>query len=655
MGRTQRAPASRHPRRQSDTILRLFPLLAFLAASSLLYGNTLLNGFVHDDKPIVAENRLIRDAGNLSRILGSGYWTTREASVPELYRPLTILSFAINRLVLGAGPAGFHLVNILLHGIVCWLVFRLALDLGAGRWLAWAAGLLFAAHPVHVEAVAPIVGRSELMAGGFALAALIFHRRGRARSEGVLQFIWAALLLLAACLSKESAIAVGALALLTDLFLPAARRTWTQRLFPYFLYAGVVTIYLAARVGVLGAVAASIIHPLDNPLVAMDRMTAWRTAIAAAGHCALLLIWPARLSADYAGLRVPPVSSWLDPSLLAGYLVVIAIPLLAVSAWRRGRLAAYGILFHFLAWLPISNLFFFIGTLMAERLLYLPSAGFCLAAAALLAAARGRLRNLATGLLAVLLLLGSARTMARNRVWHDDGSFAFATATDAPTSAKAQFNLGVFLEEHGDPRSAAAAYGRAAQLAPAWADAQFNRAGALAKSGEAAEAVAAYRRALELQPGDPRFVLNLGYALYQARRHGEAVQLYRDYLASHGDTAGVLNSLGANLMALGKMADAIAAYRKAVTLAPEEAGYRLNLARALEEAGQRESAVAEYRAVLQHDAHQPAALRGLGMLAYADGDKAAALDWLNQARAASPRGLDPEAESAWRQLSGHSP
>jgi len=651
MGRTQRAPAGGKPRRESAGFSRLLPLAAFLLVSLLLYGTTLANGFVHDDKPIVADNQLLRDPGNLSRIFGSGYWTTHESSVPELYRPLTILSLALNRLVLGERPIGFHLVNILLHGLVAWLLFRLALELGASRALAWTAGLLFAVHPVHVEAVAPAVGRSELLAAGFVLAALIAHRRGRVAAPGNLAFVLASLFFLAASLSKESAMAFPALAILTDAFLPAAPRAWSERLFPYLLYLVAAAIFLAARVGVLGAVAASVIHPLDNPLVAMQRLTAWRTALAAAGPSAFLLIWPAKLSADYAGLRVPPVASWLDPALLLGAAVGIGLPLLALAFWRRGRLVPYGVLFHFLAWLPVSNLFFFIGTLMAERLLYLPSAGVCLAGAALLEAGRARWRIPCVGGLALLLLLGSVRTLQRNRVWHDDGTFAFATAQDAPTSAKAQFNLGVFLEEHSDPKAAAAAYTRAAQLAPSWADAQFNRAGALLKTGDASEAIAAYRRALDLQPGEARIVLNLGYALYRAQRHAEAVRLYEDFLKDHGESAAVQNSLGANLLALGRIPEAVASYRRAVALSADEVGYRLNLAQALEAAGDPEAAAAEYRGVVERDASQVAALRGLGMIAYRRGDAAQALEWLSKARGLSPAGLDPEAESALQRLS----
>jgi protein O-mannosyl-transferase len=655
MGRSQRAPARPIRRSEPAGTLRPYPLLIFLAISFILFGNTLGNGFVHDDKPLVVENRLIRDSNGLARIFASGYWTTRDHSIPELYRPLTIFSLALNRFALGERPFGFHLINVLLNGWVCWLVFLMAKALGGKGWVAWSAGLLFAVHPVHVEAVAPVVGRSELLAAGFGLVALLFHCHGRANGElAARRFIGAALCYFAALLSKESAIVIPLLAGLTDLALPESQRPVSKKgvLLPYCFFAVAAGLYLALRVSVLGAVAASIIHPLDNPLVAMDRISALRTALVAGGRYLLLMAWPWHLSSDYAGTAIHPAAGWFDLPFLACLAILAVLLGAAALSWRRGRLAPYGVFFFFVAWLPISNLLFLIGTPLAERLLYLPSAGLAMAAGALLSLLSPRI---ASGALALLLLAGSVRTIARNRVWHDDRSFAFATAVNAPTSAKAQFNLGVFLEEHSDPSGAAAAYARAVELAPSWADAQFNLAGVLLRTSRLPEAIQAYRRALALKPDESRIVLNFGYALYQARQHEEAVGLYQAYLKAHPNTPAVLNSLGANLFALGQLPQATQAYRSAVSLAPNEIGYRLNLAQALEATGEEEEAMAEYRTLLKREPENAMALRGLGMLLYRKGDVAGASELLLKARNRTPGGLDPEASAALRKLQESQP
>jgi tetratricopeptide (TPR) repeat protein len=631
---------------ESEGRSRLYAFIAFLALSFLLYGNTLFNQFVHDDKPLVAENRLVQDPLDPVHIFTSGYWTTRSQSVPELYRPVTIFSLALNRSITGASPFGYHLVNILLNGWVCWLVLRWACRMGAASAVAWATALLFAVHPVHVEAVAPAVGRSELLAAGFGLCALLLHRRARAGGSTSLSlFTLAALSYLAACLSKEGAIVVPALALLSDVMIPSTPTTAdrSRQLLPYAGYAAVAGIFVAVRVAVLGGVAKSLIDPMDNPLVAMSRWEAWRSAMIAGGKNLLLLIWPLHLSADYSGREIPRSTTWADPWFLASGLVLTL--LLLATAWtgRRRGLAALGVFFYFIAWLPLSNLFFFIGVPLAERLLYFPSVGLCLAAGSLFGWGRGRNRLAVDALLAILLLAGSTRTIARNRIWHDDGSFAVATAANAPSSAKAQFNLGVYEEEHGDLDGAASNYQHAVALAPRWADAQFNLAGTLARTHRLQEAIDAYRRALALSPEDPRILLNLGFALYQAGRHQEAVDLYLDFLRRHGDSAAVLNSLAANYLAIGQTTEALAAYDKAVALAPDEVAYRLNLAQALDTAGEVKRAEEEYRGVLRAQPDSATALRNLGMLLNREGRRAEATALLRQAAQRMPGGLDPDA------------
>jgi tetratricopeptide (TPR) repeat protein len=546
-----------------------------------VYGNTLLNGFVNDDKPLVAQNALVNDAARLGDIFTSGYWSTRQESVPELYRPFTVLTLALNRRLTGAAPFGFHLVNLLLHGWVSYLVFQCALRLGTRRAAAWAAGLLFAVHPVHTEAVAPVVGRSELLAGGFFLAALSLHHRIRQGEGSALSPLLAGACYLAASLSKEGALIFPAIALLTDFAFPPARPLAAKsRWGPYLVYALAALLVLGLRYEVLGAVARSDIRALDNPLVALPAGSALGTALVALGIYLKLLVWPWSLSADYSGME--PASGWLDPRVLATVGIVLLLLALAAWTWKRLRPVSWGIAFLFIALLPVANLFFLIGTIFGERLLYLPSVGFCVALGALWGEWRHRNGAPALAVLALLLLAGSVRSAVRSTVWHDDGSFALATSRNAPTSAKAQFNWGVFLEEHSEGAQAEAAYRRAAQLAPDWSDPRYNLAGILARSERLEEAIQEYQAALSMRPGDPRTVLNLGYALYRAGRHAEAVDLYQRFLREQGESAPVLNSLGANLLALDRREEAVAAFRRAVALAPGESGYRKNLEQALQ-------------------------------------------------------------------------
>jgi len=646
--RESQAESLRRPRREIPA------LLVLLALSLLVYGNTLVNGFVHDDKPVVAENRLIRDPGNLGRIFSSGYWTTRDAPVAELYRPLVVASFALNHLIGGPGPFGFHLVNLLLHAWVSWLVFRLGKDLAGSRAAAWAAGLLFAIHPVHSEAVAPVVGRSELLSAGLALCALLLHRRaGTAGAPRLRLLLAAGACYLAAALSKENALVLPAIFLLADMAFPppgSSARKRRPAWGGYAIYVMSALLYLAIRVSVLGTVAGSDIRPLDNPLVNAAPVTARLTAVITGGKYLGLLLYPRHLSADYSRDQIPLAAGWSDPRLLASLIALAATGLFALWSWRRLRIASASILFGAVALLPVSNLLFPIGTIFGERLLYFPSVGFCLLGGALFAALFARRRTAALALAGVLLLVGSARTAARNRIWHDDATFAFATARDAPRSAKAQFNLGVFLEERGDLRGAEAAYGRAEALAPEWADPPYNRGGALLRMRRAEEAVGELRRAVDLAPGQRRYSLNLGVALNRAERYGEAADLYREMVTKDAGFTDAWNNLGVNLMALQRYAEAAQAYRKALLLDPGNASYHANLAQALEAAGDLGAAEAEYRAALGAAPDSPPLLRSLGLLLARRGIREEARDLLVRADTLAPGGLDPEARAVLQSL-----
>jgi protein O-mannosyl-transferase len=653
MGRKPKAPAGARVQRKDPRPSFLPPLLLLLV-SLLVYSNSLPGGFVHDDKPLVVENRLLREPGGAARIFASGYWTTRDRSVPELYRPLTIFSLWLNHLAGGLAPFGYHLTNVLLHALVSWLVFQLALRICAAQPAAWAAGLLFSVHPIHVEAVVEVVGRSELLAAGFSLAALLLHARARFASRvSIGSFVPAAACFLAALFSKESAIALPALLLLTDAALAPGERGSSGKgrlAWPYLLYGVVALLYLGIRVTVLGAVARSDVRALDNPLLALPLVARWETALIALGKYAWLLLWPVSLSADYSGGQIPAASGAGDPRLLASALFLATALGLVWACRRRDRTLAYSILFFLVALLPVSNLFFLIGTIFGERLLYLPSVGFCLLAGAVFARLRHRARVFATLILVLILSAGSVRTLARNRVWRDDASFARAAARDAPRSPKSQFNLGVFLEEHGDLTGAATAYRAAAALAPAWGDPHFNLGGVLARSGKLPEAIASYRRAFDLSPEDPRVVMNLGYALYQAGRHEEAVDLYRNFLGRSPGSPEAHNGLAANLQALGRLQEAVEAYRQAVARAPENIAYRLNLARSLEAGGDLDAAVAEYETVLRQSPDSLPALRNLGVILARRGQSSEASRLLHRAETLSPGGLDPEALAVLRNL-----
>src|SRR5262245_17793522 len=157
------------------------PVLLLAAVCLLANVGALRPGFIHDDHRIIEQNELTAGLTHVPQIFSSGYWSTADERVTNLYRPLTILSFALDRTVHGLRPLGFRLINLMLHVLTTVLVFRLAgRVLGdAGGWAPLGAALLFSAHPVHAEVLGEIVGRSELLAAAGGLLSVLAFLRAR--------------------------------------------------------------------------------------------------------------------------------------------------------------------------------------------------------------------------------------------------------------------------------------------------------------------------------------------------------------------------------------------------------------------------------------------------------------------------------------------
>src|SRR5262249_42691264 len=183
---------------------RAFPYALILAViAAAVSANSLRNGFTLDDRTLLEEDPRITSLARVPEILAGGY---RYGPLNSLYRPVTVLSFALNRAVTGPAPWGFHLVNVLLHAAATILVFRVGSTLLGRPHVAFVAALLFALHPIHTEAVANVVGRAEILVaiGVLGALALLLDERPMTFGRGAA----AAALFVLALLSKENGVAL---------------------------------------------------------------------------------------------------------------------------------------------------------------------------------------------------------------------------------------------------------------------------------------------------------------------------------------------------------------------------------------------------------------------------------------------------------------
>jgi len=634
-----------------------------VAVAAILAGlPSLVPGFIHDDHRIIEQNELIRDPRHIPEILTRGYWTVDESAVPNLYRPVTILSFAANHAVGGLRPFGYRVVNLMLHALAAALVLLLARRVLGGVSAAAAvdpallAGLLFALHPIHTEALGLVVGRSEILAAVGTLGAVLLFlgARDRAAAGDGMGAAWrdglAVLSFALGFLAKENAVAAPLIVLAADLTrpwtarpemrrgapgagatgaVPRPRRAWRT----HIAFAVTLAALLALRTAVLGTVGpAAFTHFVDNPIAHQSFPGSLLTALAVVARYTGLLVAPVRLALDYSYAAILPARSLFEPAVLAGLVVTLAGFVAAARAWRRRPAEAFALVFTGLAFAPVSNLLLPIGTIMAERLLYLPSAGVVLLVGAWVAripaAGAGRARVVRVVVAVALAALG-VRSIARLMEWRDERTlFASAVAVE-PRSARAQFNHGAASERAGDDDAAQRAYETALAIWPDFADAQYNLAGLLARRARWDDAVAHYRAALRLQPGSVSYLVNLGATLTQAGHPVEAIEALERAVALDPKSDRAWNSLGAARLAVGRPADAVAAWREAARLDPRNADYAANLALALETAGDPGTAAAWGTAM---------ALRpGDGLLRYRLG------------KALEQAGRDDEAAAAYRE------
>ena len=478
--------------------------------------NTISGEFVYDDRTYVQEN---------PSVLGdSGVFT--EPAAPRnpslgLYRPLTVLTYRWNAQLGGMEPLPFHLVNILLHALASLLVVSLALDFGASRIVAGLAGALFAAHPVHVEAVAWIVGRAEILATILAILAILAH--GRPGDTRPVARAWlGALLFSAAALAKESALCLPAFLLLRDL-LARSGVPWRRillRLLPT-VTACLALVYV--RVMVLGRFGPDVsADPFLGGLPLGERAL---LGLAVIGKTLGLMVMPQPASVYY---HPTPLMT----SQAALYGILCAIPVIALAVlWRRRsqRDGLLGLALGAICLLPFLHLIP-IGAVFGDRFLYLPSAGFCVAMACLLLAGTpGALRLAITGL---ILLLFSGLTMLRNPVFAAPIPLWEEAVSYEPDAAVAHFQLAWFLEEAGrleyageNSKGAVFHWQESLRLGPdlphaASAHLELGEYAA-ARLGDAAAAASHYRASLQLDPNRVDALLDLA-ALYPSGVVAEA-------------------------------------------------------------------------------------------------------------------------------------
>ncbi len=612
-------------------------LCVALAATALAYAQVRGHAFVELDDPQYVFGNAVVQAGLTRDGVRWAFTTTYLAN----WHPLTWLAHMLDCELFGLDAGAHHLVSLGLHlantALVLLVLARLTGSAGRSAWVA----ALFALHPLHVESVAWISERKDVLSSLFGLLAIAAYARHATRPS-VARLAVVAVCLALGLAAKPMLVSLPVVLLLLDAWplgrFPAVplRRLLLEKLPLAGLAAGSAAATLYAQRS-FGSLASLEVVPL-----------AARVGNAAVAYVAYLAkaFWPHPLAAYYPHPGPRPL-----------WLVALAVALLAgltVGAWRgraRRPWLLVGWLWYAVTLLPVIGLVQSGYQGMADRYTYLPLLGIFVVvvwSAAELCERLPRARRAALALGAAVLTALTAVTWLQAARWRDSLTLLEHTLRVTGPNPVAHLALGSALAREGRIDDAVAQIRAALEREPRLPEAHYNLAVLLARQGQLDEAISHYTAALETAPREARIHVQLGVALATRGRIDEAIARYREAVRLEAELAEARSNLGLALASRGELDAAAAELREALRRRPGFAAARLNLGSILVQQGRLDEAAAEYRELLRAAPALAAAHVNLGIVLARQGRRDEAIAQLREALAHAPE--DPRALQMLRAL-----
>ncbi|MFC1693842.1 tetratricopeptide repeat protein [Candidatus Latescibacterota bacterium] len=514
---------------------RTWKLAIIIAALAFFsYINNLGHDFAFDDVSYIMENEYIKQPGHVTDIFTTTYLFGMDGFHKNLYRPVIVFSYALNTMITGLNPSSFHLVNNLIHAANSVLVFLIILAVLSNCDMAFLAALFFAAHPIHTEAVDNVVGRAELLS--FLLMMLSFLLYTRMRKNPRFYYPLALAFFMGALMSKEIP-AVFPLIILLMAVGKWARgecKNFERNVLKTAGFFAILGVYLLMRHAVIkrcGPVLEVMYN--DNILAGVPFLERLPTALTVLVKYSVLLVSPVKLSADYTYNQIPFVDSWINPMVISGVVLVIAVMVIGIIAAMKSPGVYFGIIMLAVPFLAFSNILFTTGTIMGERLMYIPSLGFTILLAwCVLWFFRRIVKCPRYALWAAvgITVLYTGRTLARNPDWKDNATIFTKTVKTSPNSAKNNYNYALLLKREDRINEAIDALRRTVTIWPGHQRGWFNLGGGLAEIKHYEEAVEAYHRSLEILPDHPDALHNLAITYRNMNEPEKSVETFKKIL-----------------------------------------------------------------------------------------------------------------------------
>lgn len=576
----QPRPAARSAsqRQAKIPLLRPLGLIVFFFAF-LLYANTLNHQYALDDYGVIVENEITKQGYDaVGTILKSGYRTSYTNVDVDLYRPLSRAMFAIEWGMSPDSPGLSHFVNVLLFALTCLLLFRtLCLYLPQAPLFPFLVAMIFAAHPIHTEAVANIKGRDEILSFLFTVVTLFFVHRFSTSGKR-LHLVLTGVAFFLAFLSKESTITfLAVVPLMLYFFTNAGKKTYLPVL---GVLVSVTLVFLLIRHQVLAGGSKEVVS-VDNYLAGIsDPVSRFASAVFMMGVYLKQLFVPHPLICDGSISHFPVVGA-ADWQFLVSFLVYAALAGFAIWKFKKKNIFAFAVLYFFATVSVISNIVFQIGTNYGERLLYAPSLALCIAVAAALMLLLNKDQMPSTSGLpdffksamkpvaaagAIVLVFG-VLTFLRNPDWFNNRTLYTADLQHAPNSAKLHYYFGNHITQEDEMKN----------LSPKVKALTFDTA------------IAEFRKSLACYPRYHDPAQKLGQCFFDlsvldSTRRGyvdSSERYYRKALEIAPGLATIHNNYGRMLFSTGRVDLAEAEFRKAISLDPNYDHAENNLASTL--------------------------------------------------------------------------
>lgn len=438
---------------KKETVKYLPYLIVFLF-TCLLYGNTLWNKYASDDAIVLTENIYVQKGFSgikdiFTHDVFEGFFKEKKSLVAGgRYRPLSVATFAIEYGLFGLNPMLSHAVNVLLFAVTCLLIYFLLEQLLPDKRstpfytsIPFMATLLYAAHPIHTEAVANIKGRDEIMSMLFAVAALI--ATVLFLKDGVKWLAVAAAAMFLSLLSKENSITFLAVVPLTFYFFKKADIKQYAFAVAAILIPTIFYLTLRSQFAASGLTEESS-EILNNPFVGSTFAQRYATPVYSFLLYYYKLVFPHPLSHDYYFNQIPLIE-FSDVKFITSAIVTLALLGIALNQFKRKTVVSYSILYYFITFSVVSNILFSVGIIMNERFLFMPSLGYCLLLATgfyFLFQTKRLPAAATTFLAATVVFLFSIKTFSRNQVWKDNLTLFLTDAKNSPNSAKVNTSAG---------------------------------------------------------------------------------------------------------------------------------------------------------------------------------------------------------------------